>query len=52
MGWVTFTCRPWVISSCRLTTLIPILDLMCAWAHENGPEKMKRADDPAVLRYN
>ena len=23
----------------RGRTLIPVLDLMCAWAHENGPEK-------------
>ena len=30
----------------RGRTLIPVLDLMCAWAHENGPEK--EADDPAA----
>lgn len=23
----------------RGRTLIPVLDLMCAWAHKNGPEK-------------
>ena len=32
----------------RGRTLIPVLDLMCAWAHENGPEK--EADGAAVLR--
>ncbi len=32
----------------RGRTLIPILDMMCGWASENGPEKVEKADGPAA----
>lgn len=32
----------------RGRTLIPVLDLMCDWARENGTEKAERADGPAA----